>query len=167
MESLLAAAATAQPIFIKKTYRIYTGEEEDCPKKSTGVTLKDGTFLQVAPEKRHFASLDAWRRSYPLHWDARRELSIAEQNRTIGCGCGPLHWEVGVEPLVPEMAPEEAPEASALRTVFFLTREEEMYEKFELNRLRNDAAFLGFLLVSKAEAISIHGQLDTLLKTLS
>ena len=152
MDSLLAAVAAAQPIFIKKTYRIYTGEDEDCPKKSTGVTLKDGSFLQLFPEKCIFASLEAWRRAYPLEWDTRRELSIAEQNRTIGCGCGPLHWEVGVEPL---------------GTSDLTSEEIEMYEKFELNRLRNDAAFLGFLLVSKAEAISIHGQLDTLLKTLS
>lgn len=155
MDSLLAATAAAQPIFIKKTYRIY----EDQPfylRKSTGVTLKDGTFLQVVPEKQHFASRDDWRRTYPLEWETRRELTTAERERTLGCGC---HWEVALEPLEPIVAPGENRD---------LTSEEiAMYEKFELDRLRNDAAFMGFMLVPKTEVASIRDKLDTLLKTLS
>lgn len=142
MDSLLAAVAAAQPIFIKKTYRIYTDEDDDLPRQSTGVTLKDGTFLQLFPEKRHFASLTAWRLSYPLGWDTRRELSIAEQNRTIGCGCGPLHWEVGVEPIGPEDAPEYFWEPCG-------PEEMAMFEKMDMEKLRNEADRLGFELVPK------------------
>jgi hypothetical protein len=128
--------------FIKKTYRIYTDEDDDLPRQSTGVTLKDGTFLQVYPEKVHFASLTAWRLSYPLHWDTRRELSIAEQNRTIGCGCGPLHWEIGLDIIGPEEAPEYWWEPGGPEEI-------EMFKKIDIDKLRDEADRLGFELVPK------------------
>jgi hypothetical protein len=138
MEPLTAAAQK----YIKQTYRIYEDEDDDLPRQSTGVTLKDGTFLQVFPEKCHFASLTEWRLSYPLGWDTRRELSIAEQNRTIGCGCGPLHWEVGLDIIGPEDAPEYWWEPCG-------PEEMAMFEKMDIEKLRNEADRLGFELIPK------------------
>jgi hypothetical protein len=155
--SLNHSLSAAPEKYIKTTYRIYENEDEDCPRESTGVTLRDGSFLQVFPEKLHFASLTAWRLSYPLFWDTRRELSTAEQNCTIGCGCGPLNWEVGVEPLGPEDAPEYFWEPCG-------PEEMAMFEKIEMEKekLRTEAERFGFELVPKSTMTALKDILKTL-----
>jgi hypothetical protein len=58
-----------------KKWRMYDGWDEMAKRVSTAVPLKDGSILQVFPEKRWFASLIAWRATFPIAWETRIHLS--------------------------------------------------------------------------------------------
>jgi hypothetical protein len=58
-----------------KKWRMYDGWDEMAKRVSTAVPLKDGSILQVFPEKRWFAGLIAWRSTFPIAWETRIHLS--------------------------------------------------------------------------------------------
>ena len=69
-------ASKKQPLkAYKKTWRMYDGWDEMAKRVSTAVPLKDGSILQVFPEKRWFAGLIAWRSTFPHAWETRIYLS--------------------------------------------------------------------------------------------
>ena len=69
-------ASKKQPKAYKKTFRMYDGWDETAKRVSTAVVLsEDGSILQVFPEKRWFASLIAWRSTFPHAWETRIHLS--------------------------------------------------------------------------------------------
>jgi hypothetical protein len=59
----------------KKTYHMYNGWDEMAKEVATAVPQQDGSVLQVFPEKRSFASLIAWRSTFPIAWETRIYLS--------------------------------------------------------------------------------------------
>ena len=59
----------------KKKWRMYDGWDEMAKRVSTAVPLKDGSILQVFPEKRWFAGLITWRSTFPHAWETRISLS--------------------------------------------------------------------------------------------
>jgi hypothetical protein len=70
----------------KQTYRIYdntTNRADIWPRVSTAVSLQDGSVLQVFPERRTFATLNDWRRTYPVVWVTRRRLTKAESEEYL------------------------------------------------------------------------------------
>jgi hypothetical protein len=91
--------------FVKPSFRIYDGCTDTAKRVSTAVPLKDGAVLQVYPEKRHFATLDDWRRCYPVAWETRRTLTHAE--RTTDVGHGPVLYNGKKEGVMAPLALEE------------------------------------------------------------
>jgi hypothetical protein len=97
--------------YVKPSFRIYDGCTDTAKRVSTAVPLKDGSVLQVFPEKRWFATLDAWRGSYPVAWETRRTLSYAE--RTVDVGHGPVLYNGKKEGVMAPLALEEEEEEDA------------------------------------------------------
>jgi hypothetical protein len=97
--------------YVKPSFRIYDGCTDTAKRVSTAVPLKDGAVLQVYPEKRHFATLDDWRGSYPVAWETRRTLSYAE--RTVDVGHGPVLYNGKKEGVMAPLALEEDEEEDA------------------------------------------------------
>jgi hypothetical protein len=84
-ECSLKGLAQWQMDYVKPSFRIYDTTTSKVERRvSTAVPLKDGTVLQVFPEKRHFATLEDWRRSYPLAWETRRPRTFAERTVDVG-----------------------------------------------------------------------------------